>query len=269
MATELIESWRFNAEGLAGYLSGGHEHGVELTAGQNLQPLTRRMCMNVEHYYARDRHGGRFVPRYKAEVTAERMEENAVRITIAPFEDWLVTTNVVYRVLPERTIEATYEFTFGDDYGGFESLISNYFHEPTEPYVHSGGEWLKPELGDREHRTWMRGEQDLANFRDGRHEDFREESHDDYLLSVGDDFYDHPVMVSEIGDSGWSVVHVIEREVCASVSANRTWNAHDFSLVGRDVTKGQTVVCRAWMVYIELKSLDEALELAERLGAKP
>jgi hypothetical protein len=268
MALELIESWRFRVEGLSGYISGGHEHGLELTAGAKAQPLTRPMCMNVEHYYARGRRGGRFVPRYKAEVETSQVGQDAVRVTIAPYQDWRVTTMATYRVIPDRTVEAVYEFVFEEDCGAFEALISNYFHEPTEPWVHAGGAWVRPQLGEREHRTWMRSEQDSRNYRDGRHEDFMAEVKNDYLLSIDDKFYDYPVMVSEIGDSGWSIVHVIDRQVCPSISANRTWNAHDFSLVGRDVQKGETVVCRARMAYTRLGALDDALKLAEELTGR-
>jgi len=77
--------------------------------------------------------------------------------------------------------------------------------------------------------------------------------------------YDYPVMVSPIRDTGWNVVNIVEREVCPTLSANRRWNAHDFSLIGRDVAKGETVVCRAWMIYAELKSNDEAMDLAAKL----
>jgi hypothetical protein len=221
--------------------------------------------MNVEHYYARGRRGGRFVPRYKADVRASKAGEDAIQVTIAPYQDWRVTTTATYRVIPSRTVEAVYEFAFEDDYGAFEALISNYFHDPTEPSVHAGGAWLRPQLGEREHRSWMRSEQDIRNYRDGRHEDFMAEMKNDYLLSIDDKLYDHPVMVSEIGDSGWSIVHAIDRGVCPSISANRTWSAHDFSLVGRDVQKGEKVVCRAWMAYARLGSLDDALKLAQEL----
>ena len=70
-------------------------------------------------------------------------------------------------------------------------------------------------------------------------------------------------MVSPIRDSGWSVVHVIERAQCPSISANRRWQAHDFSLLGRDVAAGETVSCRAWMIYARLNCLDDALKLAD------
>lgn len=268
MTPELIDCWRFKYDKLAGHIIGGHEHGFELTAGASMEPVSRRMCMNLEHYYARGRTGGRFVPRYKAEVTAIRAGDDAIQISIEPYEDWRITSVIAYRLLPECTLEATYEFTFHEDYGGFEALISNYFHEPTEPYLHAGGKWFRPQLGDREHRFWVRTDEDTQVLKDGRWDDFYAEMKDDYTLSFGDAPYDYPLMVTEIGDAGWSIVHVIEKGACPSVSANRTWNAHDFSLVGRDVAEGETVTCRAWMAYRKLESLDDALTLCKDLLAE-
>ena len=87
----------------------------------------------------------------------------------------------------------------------------------------------------------------------------------DMAHPIGPQCYDLPIMVTPIAESTWSVVHVIERACCASISANRRWNAHDFCLVGRDVRAGQTLTCRAWMCYEQLDSLDQTRELAERL----
>ena len=46
-----------------------------------------------------------------------------------------------------------------------------------------------------------------------------------------------------------------------SIQCNRRWGAHDFTLVGRDVKRGESVRCRAWMAYRKLdpKSLDDVL----------
>jgi len=263
MSTELIEAWGFRVDDLAGYISGGHEHGVELTEGVDGGPVTRRMCLNVEHYYARSCRDGQFVPRYKADVSSERLGEDAVRIIIAPYGEWHVETVVTYRLLPERTVEARYVFSFGADYVGFEALISNYFHQPTEPYLHLGGRWVQPRLSEREHRFWVRGPVDAASIPElyGAGDGIN-----DVPLPIDPLPYDHPVMITPIGDTDWSVVNMVERKMCPSLSANRIWRAHDFSIVGHDVGKGQTVTCRAWMAYVELESMDEALSLLRELA---
>ena len=109
---ELVPSWRFKREGLAGYISGGPEHGVELTHGADGRPVTRCMCLNLEHYYAKSCRGGRFVPRGKADVRTEQADEGGVRVEISAWGDWNVTSTITYRLLPERIIEATFDFAF-------------------------------------------------------------------------------------------------------------------------------------------------------------
>jgi len=252
---------------LSRHISGGHEHGVELTAGADLKPVTRPMCLNLEHYYARAM-SGRFVPRQKAEITGERVANDAVQIKIAPFEQWRVEAAITYTLLPAGVIEARFELSFDADYPRFEAFISNYFHEPTEPHIRVGGSWAQPKLGEREHRYWPRSTQDAADVGDGRLDEFYQ-TMADYACPVDPQCYDLPVMVTPIADSDWSIIHVIEPEQCASLSANRTWHAHDFSLFGRDVSKGETHVARAWMAYRQLDNLDQALELYTELTRRP
>lgn len=264
MAATLTPTWRFQYDGLAGYISGGRCHGVELTAGAGIKPVTRNMCMNLEHYYTKACSTGFFVPRKKAHADCERLDDRTVRVKISPFEDWQLEATITYTLMPERIIEACFEFSFDADYSDFEAFISNYFHDPGEPYVHVGGEWIRPQLGDREHRYWARSDRDAEVIQDGRHDAFAA-SMKDYAMVVAPTRYDYPVMITPIEDSGWSVVHVAAPEMCPSISANRTWNAHDFSLIGHDVSKGQQVSCRAWMAYAELESTDDALKLYERL----
>ena len=135
-------------------------------------------------------------------------------------------------------------------------------------HVHLGGAWVQPRLGEREHRYWPRSERDGAVVQDGRLDGFIAEMKEPYDVPVDPLCYDHPVMVTPIGDSGWSVVHVVQRKACPSLSANRTWHAHDFSLIGHDVSEGDQLSCRAWMAYAKLESLDDALSLHKRLDAE-
>src|SRR5689334_10081025 len=96
MPTELTPSLRFRRDGFAGYITGGHEHGVHLTEGADGLPITRPMCLNVEHYYATNARGGRFVPRYKAAVHTD-LTGDALRLRIEPFEAWRVSVDATYR----------------------------------------------------------------------------------------------------------------------------------------------------------------------------
>ena len=265
MDQQLVPSWRFKQEKLAGYIVGGHEHGVELAVGADGNPVTGIMCMNVEHYYAKGCPGGRFVPRYKADVKSELLGPNKVRVEIAPHANWNVAASVTFDIRPERRILVTYDFTFNDDYKDFEAFISNYFVEGAEPYVHLGGKWVQPKLGDREHRYWARSARDASVIQDGRLDEFFKEMKEAFEAPVDPQHYDYPVMVTPTSSPEWYVIHVMEKGMCPSLSANRTWRAHDFSLIGRDVAKGERVTCRAWMVYTTMASLDDALNLLANL----
>jgi hypothetical protein len=268
MNPTVIPSWYFNYRryqfsGMCGYLCGDGEHGVEITAGEDGLPVTRPMTLNLEHYYALSCADGMFVPRAKAKVRSSLVDGNTVRIEIEPFGDWAVYSTVTYRPRPDRIIEAIYSFRFLKAFSGFEVLISNYFHEPTEPFIHFGGAWNQPKLRDDEHRFWPRGPAEAENIRALYQPETTTEQ--GIERTIDRDCFDHPIMVTPIRDTGYSVVNIMEREHCCSLSANRRWCAHDFSLLGRDVEQGETVTCRTWLAYRKLESLDEAIGLYDEL----
>lgn len=266
MDIELTPAWRFSQPKMAGYIAGGHQHGIEITWGADTKPVTRRMCMNLEHYFARSGHG-LFVPRLEAEVHSELISPDTVRVVIEPYESWRVRSTITYRLLPDCCIHAEYAFAFDQAYLDFRTLISNYFHEPTEPFLRVDGEWAQPSLGEKEHRTWPRDAESRQQLTASMATlDDAVGMPADQARPIDERCYEHPIMVTPIRDTGWSIVNVVQRDVCPSISANRRWNAHDFSLVGRDVAAGETVVCNAWMVYAKLESLDAALGLADRLA---
>lgn len=259
MSADFLKSWKFVSDGVRGYVSGGDEHGVELTTGAYEELVTRRMCLNVEHYLADNRPFGEFVPRHEANISAERTVDGEIQVSIDPTNEWRVSCKITFSVPTFRTIEATYEFTFHDDIAGFEAFISNYFHNPTPPFLSLDGQWVQPELTDSEHRFWIA--------EDGEQETIR----DRYPTSpmgldrtVSDALFDYPMMITPVPDSEATVVHIVEPEECATLSVNRTYNAHDFSLVGRDVSAGDSVTCRTWMIYSELDEPREAVDLYRR-----
>ena len=263
----LAPAWRFKRKNMAGYISGGHEHGVEISWGSDKKPVTRRMCLNLEHYFAHAL-AGFFVPRKKAAVHSELRGDASVGVVVEPYGEWRVRPSIAYSFRSENTIEAECRFAFEADYRDFNALISNYFHEPTEPWVHVGGEWLQPAIGENEHRIWARDDQSKKLMRrqmTGLHAAPGIPS--EFARTLDERLYDYPVMVSPIRDSGWSIIHIVDRETCPSISANRRYHAHDFTLVGRDVASGETVTCRAWMVYEKLEVLDSALAIADQLRA--
>jgi len=274
MAFTLSDDPRFQyGDVLSGTFSGGQEHGIEFTRGANGRPVTRSMCMNLEHYYSPSAKGGLFAPRNKAPLAISRIDAAAVRIDIAEYGDWHVRCTITYRLLPECLIEAEYRFEFGAGYSHFEGFVSNYFHEPTLPWLRLGGRWQQARLDDpaHEHRFWCRSQEDADALRavlPARDAEYRELGQTDLAMPVDSAAYDEPVMVSPIRDTGWAVVHWVERDACPSLSANVRWRAHDFSLIGRDVTKGEKITCRAWMAYRNLANRDDALVFPENTARR-
>lgn len=259
MNDEFLQSWKFVSDGLRGYISGGDEHGVELSAGADEEPVTRRMCLNVEHYLADTQPFGEFVPRHEAAISSRRTAAGEIQVSIDRTAEWPVSTKITFDIPASRTLEAEYEFTFHDDIPGFEAFISNYFHDQTPPFLRLDGQWVQPEVADSEHRFWVA--------EDGNQQAVR----DRYPSSpmgldgiVSDARFEYPLMITPVPGSDATVVHVVEPEECVTLSINRTYNAHDFSLVGRDVTAGESVTCRAWMRYAALDDLDGAIDIYDR-----
>jgi|GEM_PF-2471567 len=265
MAPTLSDDLHFQYDDvLSGVVSGGQEHGIELARGADGRRVTRPMCMNLEHYYSPSAKGGLFAPRNKAPLAIRRIDDRAVRIDVAEYENWRIRCTIIYRLLPECTIEAEYRFEFGAGCRQFEGFISNYFHEPTLPWLRLGGKWQQAKLDDpvHDHRFWCRSRDDaaaLAAVLPIRNAEYCELGQTDVGMPIDAATYDEPVMVSPIRDSGWAVVHWVERDACPSFSANVRWQAHDFSLIGRDVAPGEKITCRAWMAYRKLSKLDDAL----------
>lgn len=262
MAHELVPSWQFKQGMVRGYIAGGGEHGVEITDIGDGLPGTRPMCLNVEHYYSRSCRNGRFVPRYKAKV-ASMCVGDAVVVTIDPHDAWQVQTEITFRVLRRLAIEARYRFRFLAPFAGFEAFVSNYFLDSTEPYIHVGGAWVQPSLAEGEHRYWAKGPDQADNIRAVYQRELTPA--DNIELPVDRDYYDYPIMVTPVRKTKWSIVSIVEPAYCSSLSANRRWNAHDFSLLARDVKEGQELSCRAWLACCELGSLDDAMQLCDEL----
>lgn len=256
------DRWKFAWPQLEGVISGGHEHGITLTKGSDGQPVTRSMCLNLEHYLTKGRFA-HLVPRNQAPVKCQQLDAHSVLIEIEQIPDWPVAASITYRLRAEMTIEAEYELTFHGDLVGFEALVSNYFHEPTEPYVSLGNDWVQPRVTEREHRFIARSTADIVNLIDGRYTSRGDIFDKDFCWTVELRNFSQPVMISPIRDTGWSVVHLFCREDCTSLSLNRAFHAHDLSFVGRDVAKGDTVRWQVRMIYVKLNHPAEALRLQE------
>jgi hypothetical protein len=84
-------------------------------------------------------------------------------------------------------------------------------------------------------------------------------------MPVDPNYYDYPIMVTEVRNTGKSVVNMVEPQYCSSLSANLLWNAHDFSIGATDVREGEEMSCRAWLAICSLENLNEARELYEKV----
>ena len=257
------DACRFEYDSLVGYIGGGGNHGVHFVAGGQRRPVTHGACMNVEHYYSDDVAGGMFVPRKQAAVDVRRVGDERVCVDIPADDTWRVTTTVTYTLLPERTIAAEYAFAFEKPYAMFEAFLSNYFHDEAPPYLRIGEAWKQVEIAPLEHRYWMRSNEDAVRFAPSlkRREAELQTLVPDCDTPIDAETFDSPVMITPVGEDGWCVVHWFDAAECISLSANRRWQAHDFSFIGRDVAAGETVLCRGWMSYQKLKTFDAALDL--------
>jgi len=251
---------------LIGKISGPPTHGVEFSKGavedQGL-PVTKPMSLNVENYHVAGTLNGLYVPRKMAEQKINRLNENTMRLQIEPYENWKVHTEVLYTLLPDCVVQAKYTFTCEQDYPQFEVFISSYFHGCYPPYMRLNGKWQRAEIvranNPCEHRYWCRDEKTREQLKAKMPQ--RLKQYDEvfggrdksiFVEAVDERCYTEPLIVTPIHGTGYAVVHWIERESCMSLSANNRNGAHDFCLVGRDVKKGQTVTCYAWMAYRKL-----------------
>jgi hypothetical protein len=262
----LVPSWQFQNEGVRGYISGGGQHGVEIADVGDGLPGTRPMCLNLEHYYSRSCREGRFVPRLKAQTSSSSLGEEVVSVRVEPFQEWRVRTEITFTVLPGPLIEAQYHFSFLSDFNGFEALVSNYFLEQTEPYIHIDGAWVRPSIADREHRFWARDRVKADNIEEVYPPEVAPVENVD--LQVDPSYYNYPIMVTEVRETDKSVVNMVEPLYCSSLSANRLWNAHDFSIIAADVKAGEEISCLAWLAICSLDCLDGARELYEKVVDK-
>jgi len=268
MTKPMVPSLRFVEKGFKGYLAGGGEHGIEITMGMDNAPVTRPMCMNVEHYFSLSCGEGLFVPRYRAETKTEILSDRSLEVSILPYEEWRLQTVVRFTLLQERLIEARYTFSFETSHTFFEAFISNYFHEPTPPYIHVGGRWVQADIKDNEHRWWPKGDKQAAALPEIFERNPMPPAGGDAERNVDAARYDHAIMISPIRDTGWAVLNMVDPGSCAGISANTIWQAHDFSLVGRAVVSGETVQCRAWLAYEKVESPEAALSIYEKLIEK-
>jgi len=191
-----------------------------------------------------------------------KADDRTVVIEIAQGQGWQVAGKITCTFLPQCTIRADYEMEFDADYKDFNTLVSAYFHEATLPYLRIAGEWQQVALPDQmQHRFWCRSQQDLGDFRkalDAMNADYAGSGFPD-LISVDDLTWEEPVMVNTTRNTGWAVAMWFDKNV-RSVSANVRWQAHDFSIGGFDVKKGESIMSTLYMAYRKIGNMDDLLK---------
>jgi hypothetical protein len=221
------------------------------------------MCLNLEHYSAASHGIGWFVPREEAIARTEQIGKSEIRVSIEPFENWKLESRISLRLRPHWVVEAEYEFIFHDDYKCFLPLFSNYFVEPTEPFLRLGGKWVQPGLNDKEHRFWPKSADDAEAIKRAYLEGM--DAARRKTRPIDPQVFDLPIMVTPVGNASYYVINIIEPRFCSNLSANRKYNAHDFSPIGKDCANGSSVSFKAWLVVREMQELDEALKVYSEL----
>jgi hydroxyacylglutathione hydrolase len=237
----------------------GPLHGLILNGEGNL-PITRPMqaTMNLEHYCETGRCGP-FVPRVAVGQSYSARRDD-ISIRFEPHPDWAVASTVTYTIRDDDAFDIVFSFEFERDYERFEAFIASYFWGQTIPYVAAGKEVFRPVIKNGAQLFFPRDDDARRQVVDGRW---------DFLLgnklfAETDDEgrnYDAAMTIHRDGETGWSFLQMVEESECASLSVNTFAYAQDFSIVGRDVKKGSTVDVRARVVYRELESPDQALDV--------
>ncbi len=246
---------------LAGKVRGGEEHGVELSRGFDGKPVIAPASLNLEHYYSTSRPAGLFVPR-KGTRRIEKTGDRTVRVEIAEYAGWKISAEIIYTFLPDCAIRADYTLVFGETYQDFNTILSLYFFEETMPCLRFDNRWEQLRLATpKEHRFWCRDAKELERFKRAL-----PAMNADYAplqlagcMTVDQRTFSTPIMISAIRDTGWAVILWFDEEV-RSVSANTRWKAHDFSIGGRDVKKGEVLKSTVWLAYRQLDNMDATLK---------
>jgi hypothetical protein len=169
-------------------------------------------------------------------------------------------------LLAADTVDVSWRFEFNADYLGFEAFIASYMPVGTvPPLIRSGGRWGRPHVNSvpKEQLFVARDEEAKRLPDDGR---WRELFERGFAYAVDKGAYDIPVMVTTFGEGLIDpvVIQMVNRRECPALSPNVFAPAHDFSLVGRDVRRGQEVSARARIVYRPIADLADVQALYEQ-----
>ncbi len=249
--------YEFKAGEMRGFVRPiGHHHGL-IIHGPNNTPVTKQggCTINLEHYVSADGHG-QFVPR-KEELQTYEIDGQTLTIHFAPFEEWKIHSSLKYDFSSGEHIDITFSFRFEADYNAFEAFVASYMHSRVPPLAKMGGRWirLQPERGWQMFlpKTPRHGEYVL----DGRWGWFPSGLKPHLVHSV----YDRPILVTRDENSQYALIQLVDPRECMALSPNNFAPAHDLSLVGHDVKKGETVTVPIRLHYQKIDDMVEVEKL--------
>ncbi len=234
---------RLGPEG--GVRIGGEYHGLVLDGVT--QP---GLCLlNLEHYTAAGV-AGRFVPRIVPE---------GAELSFEPTADWAVRSTIVYRRHSECAYEATFTFMFERRYEAFEAFIASYFPVSTPPpWLLCKGGWRRPQPKPMEQLFVARDEQAANRVGDGRWAMLPAAG---YGYRVAKDRYAKALMLTHPAGDDRVVMQFLKPGDCSQLSPNIFAPAHDLSIVGRNVSAGETVQVPVRLVCRPSLSRADAVEM--------
>ena len=237
----------------------GHLHGLVITndAEGRLVTSPGKCFMNLEHYEAKDRQG-LFVPRDLCQHSSN-IGDGWLAIHFAKTNNWRVESQVRYWFISDDTIDIEFEFLFDEDLESFEGFIASYMVPGTlPPWIKINGQWTRPEINNevKEQLFIPKDKKALKVVEDGRWQILYDRGNAYRAIRQ---YYDLPVMVTT-RDNDLStpvIIQMVNPKLCFALSPNRFAPAHDFSIVGRKVTNGETIIAKARLVYRKIDRLND------------
>jgi hypothetical protein len=258
--------YEFVTPDISGFIRpSGHFHGLVIAHDAQRREVTDpgRCFMNLEHYESKGRQG-LFVPRDQCQHTCQ-VGEDWLAIQFSQAQDWKVTSRILYQFISQDTIDITFEFVFGDHFINFEAFIASYMIKSIlPPWIKINGNWTRPEIHSdiKEQLFIARGKKVIEVIDDQRWQILIDSGLDYRILN---EFYDIPVMVTLRSQdfSEPAIIQMIDPQQCFALSPNRFAPAHDFSIIGYDVSAGETVRVKSRLIYRKIDSFLEAEQAFE------
>ncbi len=276
----LEPAFEINTRELSGFIRPIGEHnGLILSARAAATAITKpgMVTWNLEHYCKTSK-GYPFYPRNTAIQGYEQSAPGTFTLKYQPTDEWKVAISDTYSIFKDDRIEVKMELRFEEDYKNFEVFVASYFAPGFQVFLPLAKGWVTPEMEGTEQHFFPRDASARVMIDDGRWNWLAARK---YPPVGHDETYAMPLMVSvfrgttppnasplrpeEVGakEGHWAWIQMTRPEDCLALSPNVFAPAHDFSLLGADVRKGETRTVRARLLWKKLKNLDEIKPLYE------